>query len=192
MVAESREVAQKYYDLLGKGLIDRIIIYGDEIEGKFKDKMIKFNDFIATGKGVEDKALEEAMGRIRPGNCCTLIYTSGTTGMPKGVMLSHDNFIWSCKSSLEVDPEANRSVRIISYLPLSHAAGQFIDIIRSLLTGNHVYFADPSALQGTLLQTLLEVKPEGFFSVPRVWEKIYSKMMEIAKSNTGILAKIGN
>ena len=85
----------------------------------------------------------------------------------------------------------NRPLRFISYLPLSHAAGQFIDIHRALITGSHVYFADPSALQGSLIQTLQEVKPEVFFSVPRVWEKIYDKMMEVSKSNSGILAKIG-
>jgi long-chain-fatty-acid--CoA ligase ACSBG len=128
---------------------------------------------------------------MRPGNCCTLIYTSGTTGMPKGVMLSHDNFIWTSKSALEVEPASNRPLRVISYLPLSHAAAQFIDIFRAFMTGSHIFFADPSALQGSLIQTLQEVKPEGFFSVPRVWEKIYSKMMEMSKSNTGILAKIG-
>lgn len=83
-------------------------------------------------------------------------------------------------------------MRIVSYLPLSHAAGQFIDIYMSLITGSHVFFADPTALTGSLVQTLQEVRPQAFFSVPRVWEKIYEKMMEVSKTNTGILAKIGN
>lgn len=132
------------------------------------------------------------MRRIQPGNCATLIYTSGTTGMPKGVMLSHDNFLFSCKSTLQRENKARRAMRIVSYLPLSHAAGQFIDIYMALITGSHIFFADPTALTGSLVQTLQEVRPQGFFSVPRVWEKIYEKMMEVAKSNTGILAKIGN
>jgi len=42
----------------------------------------------------------------------------------------------------------------VSYLPLSHVASQFADIVGSMLEGIHVYFADPSALQGTLVQTL--------------------------------------
>ncbi len=54
----------------------------------------------------------------------------------------------------------------------------------------HVHFAEPTALQGTLIQTLQEVRPKLFFSVPRVWEKIYDKMMEIAKSNGYIKTKI--
>jgi long-chain-fatty-acid--CoA ligase ACSBG len=112
--------------------------------------------------------------------------------MPKGVMLSHDNFIFSCKSTLQRDDKVRKAMRMVSYLPLSHAAGQFIDIYMALITGSHIFFADPTALTGSLVQTLQEVRPQAFFSVPRVWEKIYEKMMEVAKSNTGILSRIGN
>jgi long-subunit acyl-CoA synthetase (AMP-forming) len=79
----------------------------------------------------------------------------------------------------------------VSYLPLSHVAAQFSDIVSSMMEGIQVFFADPSALQGTLIQTLQEVRPKIFFSVPRVWEKIYDKMMEIAKENGYIKGKIG-
>jgi long-chain-fatty-acid--CoA ligase ACSBG len=154
--------------------------------------LITWSDFMLLGKDEKQSAeLSMRMRRIQPGNCATLIYTSGTTGMPKGVMLSHDNFIFSCKSTLHRDKRLRKSMRVVSYLPLSHAAGQFIDIYMALLTGCHIFFADPTALTGSLVQTLQEVRPEGFFSVPRVWEKIYEKMMEVSKGNTGILAKIG-
>lgn len=81
--------------------------------------------------------------------------------------------------------------RIVSFLPLSHVAAQFADIVGIMMEAGHVFFADPSALQGTLIQTLQEVRPTFFFSVPRVWEKIYDKMMEIARSNGWLKTKIG-
>jgi len=113
--------------------------------------------------------------------------------MPKGVMLSHDNYTWT-KKALDAfhQRDPNELFSIVSYLPLSHVAAQFADIVGSLMEGMHVYFAEPSALQGTLIQTLQEVRPKIFFSVPRVWEKIYDKMMEIAKSNGAIKTRLGN
>ena len=113
--------------------------------------------------------------------------------MPKGVMLSHDNYTWT-KKSLDQFHERDRTIphRGVSYLPLSHVASQFSDLVGSMMEGVHTFFADPSALQGTLIETLKEVKPTFFFSVPRVWEKIYDKMMEIARTNGWLKTKIGN
>jgi long-chain-fatty-acid--CoA ligase ACSBG len=53
---------------------------------------------MAEGHRVEDKYLRERMDKVKPGNCCTLVYTSGTTGMPKGVMISQDNYTWAKKA----------------------------------------------------------------------------------------------
>ena len=52
----------------------------------------------------------------------------------------------------------------------------------------HVFFAEPTALQGTLVQTLQEVRPHAFFAVPRVWEKIYTKIKQ-EENHKGDLAK---
>ena len=92
------------------------------------------------------------MNKIKPGHCCTLVYTSGTTGMPKGVMLSHDNYTWT-KKSLDQFHQRDRSYqhRAVTYLPLSHVAAQFSDIVGSITEGVHVFCADPSALQGSLI-----------------------------------------
>jgi len=156
--------------MLEKGELDRIILYGEEVgSNNFAGRLITWKTFIESGKNVNVQRVEERMSRVRPGNCCTLIYTSGTTGMPKGVMLSHDNMTWIWYSFIEKHPGRNKPLRIVSYLPLSHAAGQATDIISSLIFGYHIFFAEPSALQGTLIQTLQEVRPQILFSVPRVW-----------------------
>lgn len=60
---------------------------------------------------------------MKPGTCCTLVYTSGTTGNPKGVILSHDNYVWTAKRTLDRDIYKGNAInRMVSYLPLSHVA----------------------------------------------------------------------
>lgn len=80
----------------------------------------------------------------------------------------------------------------VSYLPLSHVAGQMIDVVSSVILGGHVYFAQPDALQGSLVETLQEIRPTIFFSVPRVWEKIEEKMKSVAANNGFLKTAIAN
>lgn len=144
VLAENREYAAKYFGILEKNEIDMIILYRDDgfKDERFGGKVLSYSKFISEGERVDHLFVEQRMDKVRPGHCCTLVYTSGTTGMPKGVMLSHDNYIWT-KKALDAfharDP--NEIFTIVSYLPLSHVASQFSDIVGSLLEGIHVYFA---------------------------------------------------
>ena len=110
----------------------------------------------------------------------------------QGVMLSQDNLTWTCMRAHEVYDWKYDYENVVSYLPLSHVAGTFIDIYLIMYGGGAVYFADKMALQGTLLKTLVEAKPTLFFGVPRVYEKIQEKMMEAAKANTGLKKQLSD
>lgn len=76
-------------------------------------------------------------------------------------------------------------LRSISYLPLSHAAALFTDILGPVRSGSHLYFALPTALKGTLMQTVMEVKPHIFFAVPRIWQKIYARIKQFESGAAG-------
>lgn len=77
--------------------------------------------------------MEYRLKKQRPGNCATFIYTSGTTGMPKAVMVSHDGYIFLIniiKASMQpYNSYFNGNGRFLSYLPLSHAAAQILDLM---------------------------------------------------------------
>ncbi|KAL7573873.1 hypothetical protein ACA910_012441 [Epithemia clementina (nom. ined.)] len=154
------------------------------------EEFIKLGDNNAANTAAQqlDQLLEERMQAWKPGHCCSLIYTSGTTGPPKAVMITHDNITWQIHNLLLSSRRGYLTEQdcMISYLPLSHVAAQMLDIYAPLGTGIHMYFAQPDALKGSLGATLKEVRPTIFFGVPRVWEKIYEKLQEVAKSTTGI------
>ncbi|OQR88903.1 long-chain-fatty-acid-CoA ligase [Achlya hypogyna] len=103
-------------------------------------------------------------------------------------MLSHDNLAYTMRAITLGFPADtfNNTERIISYLPLSHIAGQIVDIAIQVHYGLHIYFADPDALKGSLGKTLKVVKPTFFLGVPRVFEKIYEKMLETGRGTQGL------
>lgn len=92
---------------------------------------------------------------------------------------------------LGTKPKNEESARILSYLPLSHIAAQFFDIVASGALGASVYFSDPEALKGQkLLFYLQNVKPTHFFSVPRVYEKMRDSVMSTVEQSSTIRKKI--
>ena len=76
-------------------------------------------------------------------------------------------------------------MKTLSYLPLSHAAALYTDILSPMMRAFHVHFALPTALKGTLMQTVMEVKPNIFFAVPRIWQKIYATIKQFESGVAG-------
>jgi len=154
--------------------------------------VLSWQDLLEVGRSVDDSVLTERLETQSVNQPCMLVYTSGTTGNPKGVMISQDNLTWTVKAAQEVYDWNWDAEHGITYLPLSHVAAQVIDIYLAGYGGATIYFADDKALQGTLINTLKEVRPTRFLGVPRVWEKVQEKMMEIGKQNTGVKKMIAN
>ncbi|CAB3240681.1 unnamed protein product [Arctia plantaginis] len=150
-----------------------------------------FDQVMEMGAKEPDTELNNVLKTIAVNECCTLVYTSGTVGAPKAVMLSHDNLTWDAFSISErVGDLKPTQDRLISFLPLSHVAAQVVDIYTTLANAVCVYFAKPDALKGSLVETLREVKPTRFLAVPRVWEKMYEKIMAVGASSGYIKKQI--
>lgn len=192
VVVENNKQLAKYAQMGSKlPHLKAIVVWEEQPDPSLSERTGKpvyyWSDFIKLGKDVADSVLEQRSQVIRPGHCASLIYTSGTTGPPKAVMISHDNVTWTAANICEGDyMDLNHQDRVVSYLPLSHIAAQLIDIFCIMTLGGCTYFAQPDALKGTLTNTLKQVRPTFFFGVPRVWEKIQEKMVEIGRSSTGI------
>ena len=99
--------------------------------------------------------------------------------------MSHDNLTWTARIASKY-LRIHENDTFLSYLPLSHSAAQMIDVWMPIAARAAVYFADRNALKGSLVNTLKEVRPTVFFGVPRIYEKIQEKMIQIGKSAGGV------
>lgn len=192
VVVEGLKQLEKYYEISADlPSLKAIVMYGpDKLPADIGEKcpvpVYTYADFSKLGKDVPEADLKDRTSLQQPNNTCTLIYTSGTTGNPKAVMITHDNITWTVDSMLTTTPHLGPNDHMISFLPLSHIAAQMLDMHNPMKTGMQVWFAQPDALKGSLGGTLKDVRPTVFFGVPRVWEKMYDKLQEVAKASTGI------
>lgn len=170
-----------------KGLINGVeyFIFTGEIPPDVKQSNVySWDDIMTMGRLTYQKHKAELNKRIdkqSPGTICSYVYTSGTTSLPKACMLTHDSIISSpftlTDAYYNVAKTTTTRERVVSFLPLSHVAAFAMDVILHLLGETILYFAQPDALQGSLLQTLVEVRPTLFLAVPRVYEKVQQSVL---------------
>jgi long-chain acyl-CoA synthetase len=122
---------------------------------------------------------------VVPDDLATLIYTSGTTGNPKGVMLTHGNIHANVEASRSKLPFSGNDVAL-SFLPLSHIFERMGDYLM-FATGSSIAYA-----QGldTVPINMQEVRPTMVFSVPRLYEKMYARVLQNALSGGFVKRRI--
>ena len=115
---------------------------------------------------------------VKPDEVATLIYTSGTTGAPKGVMLTHDNLYSNVMAGAAAIPFGGNDV-CLSFLPLSHSFARLADNYLMFHTGTSIAYAESI---DTVPFNLSEVRPTLVLSVPRLFEKMYARVLDNALS----------
>jgi long-chain acyl-CoA synthetase len=142
------------------------------------------------GAAVDDesrrRAFRERAGAVRPDDVATIIYTSGTTGDPKGVMLTHDNIYSNVLAAAAAIPFEGRDT-CLSFLPLSHIFERMGGHYLMLHTGTSIAYAESI---DTVPANLVEVRPTLVLSVPRLYEKMYARVLENALSSGGVKKRI--
>jgi len=149
----------------------KTIIVRDAAACPAGEPYLTWDAFASLGKerhAADPDLVSERVAAITIDDPLALLYTSGTTGNPKGVLLTHHNVAYelACAQGMGLIPDR---ARWVSYLPLAHIAERMFSIYLPIHTGTHVHFCpDPTQL----VRVVGKVRPNGFFGVPRVWEKI--------------------
>jgi len=149
----------------------RTVIVRDAAACPAGEQYLTWDAFAALGKqryAENPGAVAGRVAAITADDPVALLYASGTTGNPKGVLLTHRNvgYELACAQGMGLIPD---KARWVSYLPLAHIAERMFSIYLPIHTGTHVHFCpDPAQL----VRVVGKVRPNGFFGVPRVWEKI--------------------
>ncbi len=138
---------------------------------------------IETPLSNEDKeTIERQIDSIRHEDIITIIYTSGTTGVPKGVLLTQYNILCDCEYGVKQLGGMGDKETFLSFLPLSHVLERTGGYYATLLSGNHIAFAEDVT---KVMENMVEIRPTAMVSVPRLFEKIYSRIYEtVHKSST--------
>jgi long-chain acyl-CoA synthetase len=127
----------------------------------------------STGQHISDDEIERRRNALVPASLATLIYTSGTTGRPKGVQLTHSNFLSECGNVVEgaSDLFLKPGGSTLLFLPIAHVFGRMVEI-GAIHAGLHLaHCSDPV---GRLQTDLASFKPTFVLAVPRIFEKIYN------------------
>jgi long-chain acyl-CoA synthetase len=123
----------------------------------------------------EQQKIEALIDAVSPDDLITIIYTSGTTGVPKGVMLTHKNMIFDAVIGMKKLEQTDRIETFLSFLPLSHVLERTGGYYAALIKGYQIAFAENVQ---KVMENMIEVRPTAMVSVPRLFEKIYSRIFE--------------
>ncbi|HBZ43699.1 MAG TPA: long-chain fatty acid--CoA ligase [Maritimibacter sp.] len=162
--------------------IEHVVVFDREGLATFQnDKVMFLDELLALGeKAPEQNRFEEALKSVRPEDPRMLIYTSGTTGPPKGAILTHRNMIYQLVAGEQM-LDFDESDEQLCFLPLCHVLERLVSVEAPLANGCTVNFAESPE---TVFENLQEVNPNTFAGVPRIWEKVYSRVM-ILRSEAG-------
>lgn len=187
LFVENDEQLDKYLSVADEmpGLTKVIVYDRDGLHGFENDRVIFIDELYRIGRDYlkeNPTRFEEEIAHSQPDDTAILVYTSGTTGPPKGAMISQSNIIASIIGASLTLPVGETDEQVC-FLPLCHILERLISVFVPVGHGSIVNFAESPE---TVFDNVREVSPHVFTAVPRVWEKVYSRVTIMAEEATPI------
>jgi long-chain acyl-CoA synthetase len=164
--------------------LKKVVVMEGPVAGD--DRISSWND-VAAGTSTQDliEEREKRTAALGPSSPATIIYTSGTTGNPKGVVLTHGNWVYEAESSRKIGLMHEQEV-VLLFLPLAHSFAQVIKATW-LALGFCLAFAESTE---KVVDNCGEVHPTVLPAVPRIFEKVYNKVVGDGASASGLQGRL--
>ncbi|KAJ1912074.1 medium-chain fatty acid-CoA ligase faa2 [Mycoemilia scoparia] len=201
LIKLKQENPEKLYNLKHIVVMDTISDETKRLVGEYKEEyadedqvnVLHLTDVEASGQKIASEEQEDSTQKHPTvDQVATICYTSGTTGLPKGVQLTHGNFLSACAAldylieHNEVQPITKSDV-YLSYLPLAHVLEHFV-VHLLIYRGARIGFYRGDTLK--LMEDIQELSPTIFVGVPRIFNRIYDKVNATIKEKGGIAATL--
>jgi long-chain acyl-CoA synthetase len=163
--------------------LEKLVFFDTDAKPEDDNRAITLADIEKRGQEadkIDSQSFENYLKQIDKGDLATIIYTSGTTGEPKGVMLSHENFVTNVVAISKGLPIMNND-RSLAVLPLSHIFERTVFYVLCA-NGVAIHFC---ASFDQIASHLTEVKPTIMTAVPRLFEQVYHKIVKKGKAAGG-------
>ena len=149
------------------------------------DRVMGYDEFIGGSQDVPEEKVTEMAAAVTADDMAAIVYTSGTTGIPKGAMLTHDNMTFTAQS-VEKSVVWYPDDEVFLFLPLAHVFARTC-VYTTLLSGCTLTFCRS---MDTLAEDLKSARPNWFPSVPRVFEKVHTKITAGVEAKGGVALKL--
>ena len=186
-VVENRDQWEKVVQVRSElPLVKRFILM--DPEGVEDPDVVTFQDVMDLGrkeKTTYEEEFKKRFSSVKSEDTAIIFYTSGTTGPPKGAMLTHGNVLDACRANRDMNIFAAQDFSVI-WLPMPHIYGR-IAMIAGTYIGMNGYYAESL---DKIIENIQEIKPTIFYSVPRIFEKVYSRVMGQLAGSSPVRQKI--
>ncbi|MCH8289031.1 MAG: long-chain fatty acid--CoA ligase [Candidatus Marinimicrobia bacterium] len=191
LIASNSEQVGKILPLLGNLPELTLVVVMDSSNGNGNGETVSLEGLMEDGKNYaknNENWYDESVDKVKKMDIMTIIYTSGTTGEPKGVLLTHNNFISNVEGALGVF-SVDETDTFLSFLPLSHVFERMAGHNLAYSTGATVAFAESI---DKVAANMGEVHPTLMTSVPRLYEKMYAKVHAKVEAGSPLKKKLFN
>lgn len=149
--------------------------------------VLSWEEFLQKGETITDAQFQERAAGCEPDDLASIVYTSGTTGVPKGAMLTHRNLVFTSDSASQC-LNLKGEMTTLLFLPLAHVFARIV-VYFCVRVAHTIAFAESIE---KVAENLQEIKPDYIASVPRIYEKIYTKITSTVQQAGGIKEKLFN